>query len=158
MKKLFFLLTISGTAIVGMQSCNKNDMQEVEKAAITQTVDAQLKANESYTFTLTKNLRNDEYRFVTQASHASVSSLGVDASGNRIYKYTPALNYVGTDQVVVSNDWEKDGAHPHNDTCTGPPPQGNPPPHNGNCDKGEEDHYIVTINFTVTDAQTTAVK
>jgi hypothetical protein len=156
MKKLFFLFTITSVAVVGMQSCKKD---EIEKAPITQTVSAQLKANESYTFTLTKNTRDDEYRFVTQAQHAKVSSLGVDAAGNRIYSYTPELNYVGTDQVIVSNDWERDGAHPHNDTCTDPPPQGNPPPHNGNCGKGgEEDHYIVTINFTINDAQTTAAK
>ena len=59
MKKLILMLTMTSAAIVGMQSCKK-EQQDIQKAAITQTVNAQLKANESYTFILTKNTRDDE--------------------------------------------------------------------------------------------------
>ncbi|HET6992161.1 MAG TPA: hypothetical protein VFJ43_12590 [Bacteroidia bacterium] len=151
MKNLFFVLTIASAAIVGMQSCKK-EQQDLQKPAITQTENVQLRANESYTFVLIKNKRDDEYRFTTQAQHYSISTLGVDANGNRVYQYTPALNYVGTDQVVVSNDWERNESHDPHGNCTAgppPPPQGNGGPQGGNCNGGEEDHYIVTINFVI---------
>jgi hypothetical protein len=142
MKKMALVLAAASFSMVVMQSCKKKE--EDHKPPIQQTVAAQLRANEAYTLTLPKNKRNDEYVVVTQPAHSSVSEVGVDVSGNRIYKYTPALDYTGSDQVVVANPREE-GPH-----------QGKPkhhlfphPHHHGDCDGGEEDHYIITINFTV---------
>jgi hypothetical protein len=142
MKKMALVLAAASFAMVVMQSCKKKE--EDHKAPIQQTVMAQLKANEAYTFTLPKNKRNDGYVILTAAAHSSVSEVGTDASGNRIYKYTPVLNYSGTDQVVVANPKEE---RPH---AEGHRHHLFPHPHHhGDCDGGEEDHYIVTINFTV---------
>lgn len=143
MKKTMLLLAVAGSMIAGMASCKKEKTPEAP--AITQTYDVSLKVGESYTFTLPKNLRNDPYEITTQAQHASISELDVSSSGDRIYKYTPEAGYSGTDQVIVSNDQEREQncVHPQ-----GPPP---PPPGTqpGNCNGGKEDHYIVTINFTM---------
>ena len=136
-KKLILLLSVASLVMVGTQSCKKKEGPP--KPAIKQTVNTQLKANEAYTFTLPRNTRNDEYEITANASHASISKIGVDASGNYIYQYTPALNYAGTDQVVLANDEELRE------------PQNHPKPHpHGGCNNGgQEDHYIVTINFTI---------
>lgn len=130
-----------------MSSCKKETPEP--KAAITQTVDVSLKANESYTLELPKNLRDDEYQITSQAAHYSISSVGVNAAGNRIYQYTPGTAYTGTDEVIVSNDWERE-QHAHQ-----PPPSGSCS-HPSGCDKQEEDHYIITIRFTITNPEVPA--
>jgi hypothetical protein len=146
MKKTLLLLVIAGSIIAGMASCKK---EETPALAIMQTVDVNLKAGESYTFSLPKNLHNDPYEITTQAKHASVSQLCEDSSGAHIYKYTPEANYSGSDQVIVSNDQK------HNSNCTasqGPPPAGT---EHGDCNGDKEDHYVITLNFTVKDTVST---
>lgn len=146
MKKLILLL--SGITVLSTVACRKKEMPP--KPAIQQTVNVQLKANEAYTFVLPKNKRNDEYEITSSAQHATISQLGVDASGNRIYQYTPVSNFTGIDQVIVANDEELRERHEH------PKPRFHLFPHHGDCDKdkgGEEDHYIITLNFTIADTQ-----
>lgn len=158
MKKTIVILATASALFTTMVSCKKKDMQ-AEKEAITQTVDVSLNTNESYLFTLPKNLRDDPYEITTQASHFSISELGVNASGERVYKYTPAQGYTGTDQIIVSNDQEREEhkMHPQGPPPMGPKPQGQP---KGNCkDKqGEEDHYIITFNFNVKGTENPAFK
>lgn len=139
MKKTIVLLAVASALITGMVSCKKKEMP-APKAAITQTVNVSLKSNEDYTFTLPKNLRDDEYEITSQASHFSISEVGKNTSGEQIYKYTPATDFTGTDVVIVSNDEEREHGCPkqHNGPKPPRPPKGQ-----------EEDHYIVTINFTV---------
>jgi hypothetical protein len=143
MKKTILVASLTVIAMLGITSCKKEKM---EKDAIAQTYTIALKANEVYTFTLPTNTRNDAYQFTTNATHASVSQIGKDADGNSIYTYTPALDYVGTDEVVLSNDQERaeHGNHPSKPKpALGVHPQ-------GDCNGGgEEDHYIVTIHFVV---------
>jgi hypothetical protein len=150
MKKMFLMLATAGTMMAGLASCTKED---TPAPAITQTENVSLRVGESYTFTLPKNLRDDPYEITTPAQHASVSELGVNSSGDRIYSYTPAAGYSGTDQVVVSNDQEREEHHPH---PQGPPPGG---PHSGSCsNSGPEDHYIITINFVMKGSDITVSK
>jgi hypothetical protein len=150
MKKVVLLLALASLSVVGMQSCKK---EENEKPAIQQTINVELKANESYSFVLPKNKRDDAYEFTTKASHSSISELGVDANGNRVYKYTPAQDYFGTDKVVVSNDQEREEHHKEPKGTR--PPFGGKPHGHGDCKGGEEDHYIVTINFIVNSEEKT---
>lgn len=133
--------------IAQMASCKK---EETPAVPITQTVDVGLKMGESYTFSLPKNLRNDPYQITTAAKHASVSQLCVDSAGTRIYKYTPEAGYSGTDQVIVSNNQESGHTCP---ASQGPPPAGTG---HGNCSGTQEDHYIVTLNFTMQDTVSTS--
>jgi hypothetical protein len=146
MKKAAVLFALA-IAVIGIPSCKK---EEERKPPINETIDVQLKVNEAYTFTLPKNKRDDAYDITEQTTHYTISSVGKDAQGNRIYEYTPSLNYTGTDHVVVSNteeDAEHHGDHPGN--CHAKPGPCEHHEHHGNCDGGEEDHYIVTINFTI---------
>jgi hypothetical protein len=141
MKKLGLILSVAGMVTFALTSCNRDHNEE---PAIEQTLKVQLAQNEAYTFVLPENLRKDAYEFTTQALHYSISTLSKNSSGEQIYQYTPALDYVGTDQVVVTNDHEKN--EDHSQGCN---QQGNPG--FGQCMGGgnPEEHYMVTIDFTV---------
>ena len=143
MKKVIVLLT--GVMVLGNVACRKKE--HPPKPAIQQTVNVQLKTNQAYTFTLPKNKRDDAYEITANPQHATVSQIGRDAAGNQIYQYTPVANFSGNDQVIVGNDEElrEHADHPK------PHPHFFPHPHpKGDCDKGEEeDHYVITIHFTI---------
>lgn len=151
MKKWNSMLAIASFLVVGMTACEKGEEME---EAITQNVQVTLRMNEDYTFTLPENLRDDKYEITSPATHASVSVVGVDAQGNQIYQYTPEENYVGTDMVILSNDQEREEQveHPSH------PPKGHRPKNKpGNCGD-KEDHYIVTIQFTIEEPQVLQLK
>ncbi|MFL5765675.1 MAG: hypothetical protein ACJ77K_17145 [Bacteroidia bacterium] len=143
------ILFVAAALLSGITSCKK---EEQHKPPIQETLNIELKANEAYTFTLPRNKRNDSYEITSQAAHYSISTVGEDASGNRIYQYTPATDYTGTDAVVIANPKEEED---HHGNCAGKPHL-LPPPHD-KCD-GPEDHYIVTINFTIDHTATTAAR
>lgn len=145
MKKMIVVLASASALMTGMVSCKK---EEMAKAAITQTETVNLKTNESYTFVLPKNLRDDPYEITSQAQHHRISEIGVNTAGERVFQYTPAEGYVGADQVILSNDEEREGHEMH---PAGPKPAGAPRKQHpkGDCKGGEEDHYIITINFTI---------
>jgi hypothetical protein len=117
MRKLIFAVSVGAMLSMSLNSCSKRPMPE---PAIKQTIDVQLSANQTYTFLLPMNIRDDAYEFTTQALHHELSILDVNAEGQRIYQYTPAKDYVGLDQVVVSNDWERE-EHALNGNQQGPP-------------------------------------
>jgi|GEM_PF-2048778 len=143
MKKAALLLALASVVVIEMQSCKK---EPSPKLPVAETHNIQLKANESYTFTLPQ--AREEYRITTQGSHYTISEVGKDASGNMIYRYTPVQDYTGTDQVVLSN--AKDEHPPQHGNCGSKPSLLPPPKHShGDCDKDKGDHYIVTINFTM---------
>lgn len=151
MKNWSSMLAIASFLAVGMTACEKGEEME---EAISQNVPVSLRMNESYTFTLPENLRDDKYEITSPAAHASISLVGVDAQGNQIYQYTPEENYVGTDRVILSNDQEREerGEHPPH------PPKGHRPKNKpGNCGE-KEDHYIVTIEFTIEQADVLKMK
>ena len=142
MKKTIVMLVTASAMFVGMTSCKK---ERIPKDAIKETVNVSLKAGENYIFTLPKNLRDDPYEITSQAKHASVSEVGVNATGERVYNYKPSSGFAGSDQVIVSNDQEREE---HENHSAGPPPPTGPK--KGACGNGgEEDHYIITINFVV---------
>ena len=152
MKKMTLLFAAASVAMIGMQSCKK---EQNHKPPINESFDIQLKANEVYTFSLPKNKRDDAYEITTQSAHFSISEVGKDVSGNRIYQYTPSLNYTGTDMVVVANVEENPANQPPTGGGGKPKPHLFPPAHSGNCNGGEEDHYIITIHFTINSSNTT---
>lgn len=150
MKKAIVMLVTASAMFVGMTSCKKERMP---KEAIKETINVSLKMDENYTFTLPKNLRDDPFEITSHAKHSSISEVGVNASGERVYNYKPVSGYVGNDQVIVSNDQEREE---HKNHSVGPPPPSGPK--KGGCHKGkgeEEDHYIITINFVVNGTATT---
>lgn len=140
MKKTILMLAIAGVISIGNTSCKKEKMP---KEAIKQTINVNLKMDENFTFLLPKNLRDDAYEITRQAVHYSFSEVGINASGNRIYQYMPATGYTGTDQVIVSNDEEREM---HQTPPKGPHPLR---PLKKGCKGPEEEHYIITINFVI---------
>lgn len=144
------MLACAGALIAGVASCKKKEMPNEPKAAITQTENVNMKVDESYSFTLPKNLRDDPYEITIQAQHALISEVGVNKAGERIFSYTPAKGYSGSDQVVVSNDQEREEHMAQQGEHYRPLPLGKEP-RKGKCDeqKGEEDHYIFTFNFLI---------
>ncbi|MGZ3862592.1 MAG: hypothetical protein ACXVPN_02235 [Bacteroidia bacterium] len=151
MKKMILLM--AGIVALSATACRKKEMPP--KPPVQQTVDVALKTNQAYTFTLPKNKRNDAYEITANPQHAMISKLGADASGNFVYEYTPVSNFSGTDQVIVANDQElrEHAGHPK------PRPHLFPHHPRGDCANGEEeDHYVITFNFTVEpNAKTSAV-
>ena len=109
MKNSFFMFFLAGIALFALQSCQK---AERVAALVEKTVNATLKVNESYTFTLPSNQSDDPYQITTQASHSSISELGKNTAGDMVYNYTPALDFAGTDMVVITTVEET-----HTGTC-----------------------------------------
>jgi hypothetical protein len=146
MKRTIFMLAITALVAAGTSSCKKEKMP---KDAIHQTINISLRSDETYNLDLPMNKRNDEYRFKKQAAHFSTSELGQSSTGLRTFKYVPASGYTGTDQVILSNDWEREEHHADKPHGGG---------HHGDCDKEEEDHYIITVNIVVEDPNTVRSK
>jgi hypothetical protein len=147
MKKILFLVASIG--LFFLQSCNK-EMLDKEGTLIQQTELAKIKANETYTFVLPANVTDDDpFQITRQAANFTVSELGKNADSQEIYTYTPAVDFVGTDTVVISND------HPHGGGagCNGQPhpePANHPKhPKHPRGGKGGHDHQEVTIIITV---------
>jgi hypothetical protein len=142
MKKSIVLLALLATTAAILPSCTK---EENHKPPITTTVNKDIADNESFTFILPHNSSENLYKSVRQAQHASVSLVSIDAAGNDIYQYTPALDYNGSDRVVVANEEEhgqsKCGNHGGSGKCGG----------HHNCSKGKDNDQdnIVIFNITI---------
>jgi hypothetical protein len=157
MKKTILMLASASALIAGMASCKKQELPNEPKEAITQTVNVKMKVDESYSFTLPKNLRDDPYEITIKAQHALISQVGTNQAGDKIFSYTPTKGYNGPDQVVVSNDQEREEHMNQKGNHQGPPK--GKKHHKGKCEgpKGEEDHYILTFNFVVDDTNTSSL-
>lgn len=161
MKKIVFMCAFAGLVLASLVSCNKADrVPAIER----QTVDASLKVNESYTFTLPASKEDAGYLISTQASNFRVSEIGLDATGeNMVYTYTPMIDFVGQDQVVISSPEENEGEHhcTHSSTVSSTSTtQGGNMMHHTNHHNfnhhhhGGEDQLEITINLTVVSSNT----
>lgn len=140
MKKLNVLFLALGLVFL-LNSCSKTE--EYQNVALAQTIDQ----NQSFTFELP--ITDDPYKVTTEAKNASISLIGVSATGNPIYTYTPSIDFVGADQIVLTtyhnNSQATRGAHPQDFV-------NNLRKSNIACVKESaetEDDYIVTINITI---------
>jgi hypothetical protein len=130
MKKLLFFIALSGFILGGLQSCQKIDNEPLKSQVLT----IHLKVNESFTFTLPATEDDDEqFRVIGQANHFSQSSIVKSGSGEQVYKYTPALDYSGTDTVVLSNESDSNSNNGGNN----------------HCGDGDDELATITINFTM---------
>ena len=157
MKKSIIHLLIALFAITGFQSCKKDDVTVTTKTTVTDLA-ITLNQNESYQFILPANTTKQPYQITTAASNSSISLVNVDANGNELYSYTPALDYTGTDKVTVENitdttceEKKENNSKPlfaANGNCNGPKK-----PTKGDCNKDKEAITIqlnkVNIVFTI---------
>jgi len=116
MKKIIpLVLFIASLAFAS--SCRK----ENQDVTITQVIPVEIKMNESYSSNVSRaGDADDVMQIVQQAAHSSSCALAeIPGSDQFNFSYTPALNYVGTDVVRISN---VEGAHHgagHQGNCGG---------------------------------------
>lgn len=111
MKKIFWALTILFGTTLLIQSCKKDAATEPTTQTITQT----LRANQSYQFDL-GNFGDEEGASISkQATNFSISSVDREINtGKVIYKYVPATNFVGADEVEIKSARGSNGASANN--------------------------------------------
>ena len=89
-------------------SCKKDKHHQ----PITKTIDVTLGMNETYSFTFPTNKNN--LIIERQASHALNSDLTADnTTGLFLYNYTPATDFVGTDEISITTLKEDNGHGNH---------------------------------------------
>ncbi|HEY5393609.1 MAG TPA: hypothetical protein VIJ57_15905 [Hanamia sp.] len=111
MKKIFWLLTILFGLTFLIQSCKKDTTTE----PIDQTITKTLIANQSYEFDLGNFGYEEGASISKQATNFSISTLDREINtGKVIYKYVPATNFIGTDEVEIKSARGSDGASPNN--------------------------------------------
>jgi hypothetical protein len=114
MKKAILMTAIMLTCLTVFESCKKSEDTAI--AANETTVAVELKANQSYTYTLPAVTGKQRYKITKASSQNATTTIIADASGNMQLVYTPALNYIGNDAVALTTAPA--------DSC-----QGNRPPH-----------------------------
>jgi hypothetical protein len=129
--------------VTSITSCRK---EEKYSPPVVQNITANLKVNESYTFTLPSTDSKHPYTITTAAQHSSISLLNKGGNGNDIYQYTPALNYSGSDFVSIANFDNHQG--PQGNGCQNGGGCGHGG-HHGGCDDDDGQQNIVNITFNV---------
>jgi hypothetical protein len=114
MKKAIVISALMLTCLTVFESCKKSEDTAI--AATETTVAVELKANQTYTYTLPAVSGKQRYKITQASAKNATTAIVKDASGNMQLVYTPALNYIGSDAVALSTA--------PSDSC-----QGNRPPH-----------------------------
>ncbi|MEO8151188.1 MAG: hypothetical protein ABI723_26385 [Bacteroidia bacterium] len=143
MKKNLLLFCLIAFAMFASPSCKKCDLpKKAEAKAEAQIVTIELKKNETCHYALPQNFSGRICEITKQAQHFSVSELAT----NQTYTYTPAINYIGTDQVTISTVEEQNN---NNNNCGSNHHGGNN--NNGNCGSHDEtkSKQTIIINFII---------
>jgi hypothetical protein len=102
--RMNFTLAIAAISMVALVSCSKTDQVETAMAAPSssdQVVNVSVETNGAYELPITSSM--GEVKIHTQATHYELSATGVDGkNGFKVYKYVPAKDYNGNDQVTLS--------------------------------------------------------
>ena len=101
MRKLFLFQAALLAILAGFQSCSKevaNDMMIVQESP-SDIINATIASNKMYQLTF----NSGEVNISKQASHFKVSQVEPGAeNGLIVYKYAPAPDFIGSDEVVLS--------------------------------------------------------
>jgi hypothetical protein len=105
MKKV--LIILFGVLFL-LQSCKK---EATTKQPVRKTITQELKANEVYEFNLGAFGDEDGVAISKQATNFLISVINRNAvTEQHIYKYQPATNFIGTDEVEFKATQGSDGA------------------------------------------------
>jgi hypothetical protein len=101
MKKLYVILGSLFPVMILFASCAKQSARDLVVPISSDIVVATIAPNQSYHL----NLANSgNVSIVKQALHYTVSKTELDTkTGMIVYQYLPSLDYVGTEEVVLSN-------------------------------------------------------
>ncbi len=111
MKKIAFYCSLFIGLTMVSQSCKKDTTND----PVTQTITETIRVNQSYQFDLGSFGDEEGASISKQANHFSISSVDREVNtGKVIYKYTPATNFVGTDEVEIKSARGSNGSSPNN--------------------------------------------
>lgn len=99
MRKLFYFSAVL-LCILSFQSCSKESANEMVQATPpANIINATIAINKAYQLTF----NSGDVNISKQASHFKVSQVerGTE-SGSSVYKYVPAPDFIGADEVVLS--------------------------------------------------------
>ncbi len=100
MKKIYAVAAIFFMCIV-LLSCSKQSINDEVSPRLTNIINATIAPNQSYHFTISDP---GEVSIVKQAKHYKTSETALEAeSGKMIYNYTPAQNFTGTEEIILTN-------------------------------------------------------
>ena len=100
--------------LIVLHSCKKEDTNPDTGTIVSVTI----KANQSYSYNLGSFGDEEGASINRHPMHYQVSSLERTLIWGQIYyRYQPALNYTGTDEVVIRSERGSNGASP-NDSIT----------------------------------------
>jgi hypothetical protein len=101
MRKLFLFPAVLMGILVVFQSCSKQSSNNTVAPMRTNIINATIAPNGSYQLSVDNS---GTVSISKQASHFQVSQIEPDSkSGLIVYKYIPAVDYRGIDEVVLSN-------------------------------------------------------
>ncbi len=100
MKKAIVITALMLTCLTVFESCKKSEDTAI--ADTKTTVAVELKANQTYTYTLPAVTGKQRYKITQASAQNATATIVADASGNMQLVYTPALNYVGSDAVALT--------------------------------------------------------
>ena len=111
-RKIFYVICVFSIAL--SMSCEKNSPTE-ESGTTNQIITQTISKNQSYQYDL-GNFGDEEGVSITkQANHFSQSELVRDINTAKIiYNYTPNIDFIGTDEVVIKSEKGSNGASPNN--------------------------------------------
>lgn len=133
MKKITGILTIAAFALMLTSSCKKDE----SGVTITKVINVELKVNESYSYEVPRaGDADDVMQMQKQASNFLTCKITPQANGNVVLDYTPALNYTGTDEIMISNQEGSHGNGGHGG--------------HGNCSGGKHHHDTTVYDFKIT--------
>ncbi len=111
MKNIAIYLTL----FIGLSAANVSCKKDSTDNTVRQTITETLKVNQSYQFDLGRFGREEGASISKQATHYSNSSVERDPNtGNLIYNYTAATNFVGTDEVELKSARGSNGSGTYN--------------------------------------------
>ena len=100
MRKIPAIVAICATVIIA--SCSKNSSSNIlvsdPNTAQPVVMNATVSAGKTFTFTLGNS---GTANIIKQAAHFQVSEASADENGSLIYRYSPAANFSGTDEVDI---------------------------------------------------------
>lgn len=114
MNKLFCTLTLLIGLATLFSSCKKDSDGPGCDLPVPNEINVKISANETYLFDLGIFGDEEGASISNQATHHSVSIVERETNtGKVVYKYTPASNFVGTDEVQIKSERGSDGASPN---------------------------------------------
>lgn len=100
MKKIYAISAAFFICIM-LLSCSKQSINNEVSPDLTNIINATIAPNQSYHFTITEP---GEVSIVKQAKHYKISETALEAErGQMIYNYTPAKDYTGTEEIILTN-------------------------------------------------------